>query len=586
MINSPPRRAAAACGGGLKCAAPPRCCATVAVAKGFVVAKVHTRRVNARRGSVERRVKLRGALCGVLAATALVGGCARTAREPDTLRLVVPSPAEAVDPRFTTSAIAQRLSFLVHAPLLYIADDLTAQPLLAETFRRIDEVTWEAVLRSDAQFSDGTSVTADDIQFTFGTLGDDDVRSVHAAKFKRIVRIDVVDARTARFVLDAPFAAFPLDLCSIGILSAKDCRNDTAGCRTRHVASGPFEVETFDPANERMRLKKNPHWRNGETALGGVEVRVVKDGTTRLLELMDGKADLMVGDLDPVQLDVVADQESLTLLRQAGLGYSYLAMNLRGPRDGQEDDAKRSARALASPQVRRAIANALDIDRVIATKLRGAATRATGMLPSGHWAKDAALVSPTYDPAEAERLLDAAGFPRRDDGMRFAIQMSTTTNRLRRSLALIFADQLKTVGIDVEVRVGEWATLYADIKRGNFEMFSAKWTQVVEPDLFHWVFHSASIPGENAAGGNRGAFVDEDVDRWIEEGRTLQDVDARKVPYQKVERRLLETLPYIPLWFEDEIAVVGPRVKGFALNRSGAFFGLATTTMAPVGDRP
>ena len=128
------------------------------------------------------------------------------------------------------------------------------------------------------------------------------------------------------------------------------------------------------------------------------------------------------------------------------------------------------------------------------------------------------------------------------------------------------------MGIDVEVRVGEWATLYADIKRGNFEMFSAKWTQVVEPDLFHWVFHSASIPGENAAGGNRGAFVDEDVDRWIEEGRTLQDVDARKVPYQKVERRLLETLPYIPLWFEDEIAVVGPRVKGFALNRSGAFF--------------
>lgn len=479
------------------------------------------------------------------------------------------------------------MSFLVHAPLLYIADDLTAQPFLAESIEALTPMVWRLRLRDDARFSDGTAVTSADVHFTFSTLDAPAVRSVHSAKFKRISAINIIDERTVDFVLDKPFAAFPLDLCSLGILSKSDCRDDTAGCRSRHLASGPFQVERFDPANDILTLKKNPHWRSGAVSIAGVDVRVVKDGTTRLLELMDGKADLLVGDVEPVQLDVIKKRKGLRIKRQTGLGFSYLAMNLRGPKSeaqaastqSDEDENARSARALANVKVRRAIAHALDIDRVIQTKLRGAAQRADGMLPPGHWAKAPGLEPPAYDPKEAERLLDEAGFARREDQGRFSVRMSTTTNRLRRSIALIFAHQLRQVGIDVEVRVGEWATLYADIKRGNFEMFSAKWTPVVEPDLFHWVFHSASIPGVGQAGGNRGAFVDADVDRWIEEGRTLQAPSERKTPYQKVERRLLEKLPYVPLWFEDEIAILGPRVERFDLNRSGALFGLASAKL-------
>lgn len=546
--------------------------------KGLLVPSLSAPLLDRERG----RPRLGGPVCAVLAGLVALGsvlGCGEPAREKNVLRLLVPSPAEAVDPRFATSALAQRMSFLVHAPLLYIADDLTAQPFLAQSIEAIDPVTWRVRVRDDARFSDGTKVTSADVHFTFTTLGDDNVRSVHAAKFKRIQKVRLVDEQTVEFVLDQPFAAFPLDLCSLGILSQKDCRDDTAGCRARHLASGPFVVERFDPANDVLTLKKNPHWRQGAVSVAGVDVRVVKDGTTRLLELMDGKADLLVGDVEPVQLDVIKKRKGLRIQRQTGLGFSYLAMNLRGPKAGADDESARSARALADVSVRRAIAHALDIDRVIETKLRGAAQRADGMLPPGHWAKAPNLTPPKYDPKEAERLLDKAGFQRREGRGRFSVRMSTTTNRLRRSIALIFAHQLRQVGIDVEVRVGEWATLYADIKRGNFEMFSAKWTPVVEPDLFHWVFHSSSIPGEGQAGGNRGAFVDADIDGWIEEGRALQSPSERKVPYQKVERRLLEKLPYVPLWFEDEIAILGPRIERFDLNRSGALFGLASAKL-------
>lgn len=532
-------------------------------------------------------------------AAALAAGC-RDHTPPDkTLRLVVGSPPEAIDPRFTTSAVGMRLSRLVFAPLLIIGDDLIPAPYLAASITRPTDTSYEIVLREGATFHDGSPITAADVVYTFKGLSDDDVKSPHAPKFKRVTDVVATGERTVRFELDQPFAAFPLDLCAVGVVSAA-CRGRTDACREHPNGSGPFAVETFDSASETMLLKRHPGFPHAAAAaalgnlddsgagkVGDVEhldIRVVRDGTTRLLELVDGKADVVVGDISPTQLDVVNREDKLKSLQQSGLAYSYLAMNLRKPRPTDEGEEKRTRAALSDARVRRAVAHALDIDRVIRTKLRGAARRATGMLPPGHWAKDDSLTVPGYDPDRARALMDEAGFEDRgeDDGGRFKVVLSTTTDRLRRSIAIVWAHQLREVGIDVTVRVGEWATLYEDIKRGNFEMFSAQWVPVVEPDLMHWVFHSENIPGPGKAGGNRGAFVDADVDEWLEAGRTALDPDVRRPYYQQVERRLVEQMPYVPLWFDNAVAVHRTRVQDFSLPRTQSFLGLASATLDDV----
>lgn len=504
-------------------------------------------------------------------------GCRSEPPPGDTLRLVVQSPPEAIDPRFATSAVAVRLSHLVFAPLFEIGEDLTPAPLLAERLERKDDVTYEVTLREGARFHDGTPVTAEDVVYTYAGLNDADVRSPHAPKFKRLREVVALDARTVRFVLDEPFAAFPIELCALGVVSRRHCQGRSETCRDAPVGAGPFRVLRFDAAAEALSLAAHEGFVLGAPAIPKVEVRVVRDATTRLLELIDGKADLVVGDVAPTDLDVVARYEQLVAQKRPGLGYTYLAMNLRPPGDDDDEEEARTKRALSDARVRRAIALSVDVDAIVRTKLRDAARRASGMLPPGHWAKDASLAPLPYDPDEARRLLDAAGFEDRgpDGGGRFSLVLSTTTDRLRRSIALVLAHQLRAVGIDVRVRVGEWATLYEDIKRGSFEMFSAKWTPVVEPDLMHWVFHSSSVPGPNAAGGNRGAYKDPPLDGWIEEGRRLLDPEARKVPYQRAEARLLDTLPYVPLWFEDEIAVHQTSVQGFEMRRTGSFLPLA-----------
>jgi len=519
----------------------------------------------------------------LLAAVLLTSTACRPAPPaPGTLRLVVAQAPEALDTRFTSSAVAQRLGFLVYAPLFIIGEDLAPAPYVATSLTLEDETHAVVQLRDDAVFADGSALTAKDVVFTYKSILDEKVGSLHRARFSWLADVEEIGTHSVRFTLAKPFAAFALELCAIGIVHKASCDGDTAGCRRERMASGPFSVTAFVPEEERLELAANPRFfAHNKAGPQKLTVRVVKDDTTRLLELLDGKADLLLGDVSPTQLDVLQREDvqsrGVRVHRTGGLGYSYLAMNLKGPSADDDDETRRTLTALANPQVRRAIAHALDIDRVLQTKLRKAATRATGMLPPNHWAKNRDLRPLPYDPQKARDLLDAAGFKDRGEGngRRFHVTLNTTTQRLRRSLALVFAHQLREVGIDVTVRVGEWSTLYADIKRGNFEMFSAKWLPVVEPDLFHWVFHSSSIPGPNAAGGNRGAYKNTRVDALIEAGRQTAQRDVRTTAYVEVEQILLDELPYVPLWFEDQIAVSGGRVQAFTPMKSGAFFTLA-----------
>lgn len=510
--------------------------------------------------------------------------CMRSCGTKDSQAIVVDisAPVEGLDPRYTTSAAASRIAKLIYSPLFDIATDSTPEPFLAKSVEAIDEKTFVITLKENLTFHDGSPLTAEDVVYTFKDLGTEDVASPHAEKFDYVKNISAKGDSQIIFELKATHAPFLTDLCALGIVSKKACFGRSQKCRHENVGSGPYKVKDWDTAKEAIHLTPFENWYEGK-AKSDLIFRVVRDENTRILELMGKKADISDSDFSPVNIAELKKNPHLEVDQLKGLGYTYLAMNLRDPR---AEDVKGSAKyltraALSNKKVRQAIARSIDIDEIIKTVLLNTADRASGLMPNGHWAKDKNLLAIAYDPQTAEKLLDEAGFKRGTDNMRFKVTIATTPNRIKQNTAQLFTDFLRKVGIDASLRIKDWGALYQDMKQGNFEMFIANWVPVTDPDLYYFVHHSSNIPDGEKGGGNRHAYKNPEADRLIELGRVTLDKEKRKTIYQQIERIMLEDLPYIPLWNENRVVVFNrDRVKGFISSSTGSMLGLRNAYIA------
>jgi peptide/nickel transport system substrate-binding protein len=281
---------------------------------------------------------------------------------------------------------------------------------------------------------------------------------------------------------------------------------------------------------------------------------------------MGGSGDLVQNGVNPLLLPVLERHPRLRVQTAPSIAYNYLGFNLEDP-------------VLAQLGVRRAIAHALDREAIVATRFAGTARLATGMLAPGHWAFEGDLPRYGHDPALARRLLDEAGFADPDgEGPepRLRLTLKTTSNRFRRSIARVLAHQLGQVGIAVEVRAYEWGTFFADVRSGNFQLFTLQWPAVVEPDLYHWIFHSSMIPSPDngGRGANRGRYRNPALDALIEAGRRTPERDARRAIYSQVQRILAQDLPYVSLWHEDNVAVLDRSLQGYHILPNARFGGL------------
>ncbi len=511
----------------------------------------------------------------MLLSVSLLVGCARS--PPAALRVAVAAAPEALDPRLASSASAVRLSQLVAPPLCVVGDDLRPRLVLAQSITRIDDLTVDAKLRSGLRFPSvagaaaGDALTAADVAFSFASVLDPALGSPHRPRLDVLDRVEVLDDQTARFHLRRPHAPFVIEvLCAVGVVSARACA-DPAPCRFHPVGAGAWRVA--DVGVDRFAFTR-------VSARADLDVRVMKDSTARLLALIAGDVDVVAADVAP--WDVAAlpterpipqpgvvggprgagatpgEDKSISVHRVAGLGFSYLGLN---------------AQRLTEAE-RQAIAKAVDVDALLAGRLRGFGRRATGLLPPEHWAKDPGLRPVVRDVDGARALLG---------GRRLRVSLLVTPDRLRRSVALALREQLKEAGVDVDVVVRDWSVVYEELKAGRFDLVLAKWTPVAEPDLLTTVFHSRSIPTADTPGGNRGAFVDVDVDGWLDAARVSDDDGARARLYGLVEKRVQERAALVPLWFDDEVWLAGPRVSALSPWRTGSLLPLADVV---VGSSP
>ena len=131
------------------------------------------------------------------------------------------------------------------------------------------------------------------------------------------------------------------------------------------------------------------------------------------------------------------------------------------------------------------------------------------------------------------------------------------------------------IGIELEIRSYEWGTFFADIRSGNFQLYSLAWVGIADPDIYRIVFHSRMTPPN---GNNRGRFRDAQLDRLTERARRLAQ-PARIPVYHRVQRRVARRLPYVSLWWPRQVVVSDTRLQHFTMEPSGDLFSLATARL-------
>ena len=197
-----------------------------------------------------------------------------------------------------------------------------------------------------------------------------------------------------------------------------------------------------------------------------------------------------------------------------------------------------------------------------------AARPANSILPPGHWAGAPGLRPIVYDPERARELLVRAGY---SSGNRPAVVYKTSADPFRVRLATIIQAQLRRAGFDIKVQSHDWGTFYGDVKAGRFQMYSLAWVGIKMPDIFRYVFHSKAIP---PGGANRGRLRDGVVDALLERAEAASTLEEQAEFYRLLQRRVHLELPYVPLWYEDNVSVSRPEVAGYQLNSDGNYDGL------------
>ncbi len=487
---------------------------------------------------MRRRSALAALTAGPLGAAGLAGcDVSDIPRDPRRVTMAVGRDITTLDPAASfiiSNQLAVQLSYqrLVAAELGPEGPTGRIVGDLAERWEAsADGLVWTFFLKPGQRFDDGSEVTAEAVKFSFErTLK----LKAPPAQFLFFLRgVEALGPHEVRFVLRMP-VAFLLQVLAVPTSSivnpklAEHARGSDHGSRwlsTRSAGSGPYRVARFDKGQQ-VVLQANPHAVQPPAYFREVVFLIVKDDTTRAIQLAKGALDIV----DPVPAavdDWLARQPGVRLVNGLSPTVAFLHMN--------------NERALfRDPRVRRAVSLAVDRE-LIGRSLYGGRTRLLhGVLPEGVPGHDASLPLPRHDPQAARMLLDQAGVARGARASFVVVGDGSGTA----PVALALREQLQAIGLDVRIeRVSTAAR--TKVMKGDFDLtMQAINLDFPDPSIvFNFVYNSAMIGGANFP-----RYRNREVDRLIGRADTTLEPQARAALYQQAQRIVMDELPTVPLF--------------------------------------
>jgi peptide/nickel transport system substrate-binding protein len=461
---------------------------------------------------------------------------------------VVATETSTLDPRFATRSLDVKVTRLVHAGLVGL-DSATLEPvpLVARNLRFDGDRAIDVELRPGIRFHSGRPLTPADACATLDAVRDPALGSPHRTIVSSFGRCVATGPLELRLELDSPRATALTDL-ELPILRSDEARGpprpdgllDGLGPFSVRVAN-PSAVE-LEPAETNL-LPKPKH---------AVVVRTVRDENARVQRLLAGRSDVAPNSISPPLLPALSGREGLDVASRGGANVTYLLIqNDRAPFDRVE--------------VRRAIASAVDRELIARTLLAGRAVPASSLLPPGHWAADPGLVSDPVDQDGARRVLT---------GLREA-SLLTSTDRARVTLARSVGQMLGDAGLPTMVVPIDLGVLFTRLDAGDFDMAVLQIPELTEPNVLSWFFNPSGVPGEGGVGKNRARYRNPAARDLLDDASTIADKARRQADYRALMRLMAADVPVVPLFHEDQVAVISPRARGFLPSAEGRWLSLA-----------
>jgi peptide/nickel transport system substrate-binding protein len=421
-----------------------------------------------------------------------------------------------------------------------------------------DQKTITFHLKPSLKWADGAPLTSDDVLFTWKLVTDDNTRTPYGADYKLVTKAEAPDPLTFRVSYAQPYAPAldswaGLQILPKHLLEGQDI-NSTPFAR-KPVGSHYYQLAEWDNG-ERIILARNPNATQGQARIDKLVSRIIPDPAAQFLELMADNIDSM--NLSPIQYARIFParpelNNRIARYKELGNAYTYLGFNLkRKPFD--------------DPRVRQAINYAIDKQEIIDGVLLGLGEPvASPYKPGTRWSNPELHPYP-YDPEKAKQLLKEAGYDDHDgdgildkDGKPLAFEILTNQNKQREMSATLIQRRLKEIGIDVKIRVLEWASFIGRfIKTGEFEVVLLGWGLGQEPDQYNIWHSSQQAPGQfNFIG-----YSNPQVDKLLEQGRLELNPDKRQEIYHQFAKILLEDSPIVYLYAGYGLPAIHKRVKG------------------------
>jgi peptide/nickel transport system substrate-binding protein len=513
---------------------------------------------------------------------ALLAGCGAESgpRSGGTVVIGASSDLDAANPLVSVDAWTNEiLRYALFIPLVRYGPDLSFEPYLATSWDVSGDTLVTFHLRRDVAWHDGTPTTAEDVVFTFERAIDPSTAFPNAGYFARWISAEVVDSFTVRFRMEPhaePLAGWPFTpVVPRHLLDGvpPEAMRDAAFNRSP-VGNGPFRFVSHR-ANDRWVFEANPDF---PEALGGRPLvdrlvwRVIADNTAQITELRVGTVDLVLQPR-PDQVAGMEGRDGIRVVEKPSRQFHFVAWNgLKPPLD----DAR----------VRRALAMAIDRDRLLHGLRGGRGMRAVGPVMPFHWSFDDSLQPLPHDPGGALRLLEEAGVTRQPgdtrlrnpDGTPFAIELKFPAGSdVHRDVAEAVRSDLAGIGVRVTTRATEVTTLFADVTSAErrFDAAVLGWSADFRLDLRD-TFHSSAAGGPYQFASYRNL----DLDRLVD-AATLEPTREIATPlWQEVQRILRDDQPWTPLYYITDAFLARDRLRGADMDIRGALVNLTAWWIA------
>ena len=425
-----------------------------------------------------------------------------------------------------------------------------------------DGLTVTYQLRQGVQWHDGALFTAEDVKFTWQLIMNRKVNVVSREGYDKIKTIDTPTPNTVVVHFKEPYAPYlslfrtilPKHLLSTG----EDVNK--AGFNCAPIGTGPFKFKEWHIA-ESIVLEANSSYFRGRPNLDRIVYRVLPDVNIMLSQLKNGELDI-VSNIPFVQLDQVKAIDGVRAVMTPNMIWEHMDFNL-------EHVIFRDVR------VRQAIALSIDRQAIVNNTLKGAAAVAVGDQSPLSWSYNPTLKPPTRDINTARDLLTQAGWKIGPngifvkDGYKLSFSLVIPVGvKSREAAAQVIVQQLKEVGIEVELRPVESQVFFNDIlKNHRFEAAMYAWVAGVEPDNYS-LWNSKQIPsaGNGYEGQNYPQWRNAEVDALTLQGFQLTDIEVRKNAYFRIQEIINAEYPVIPLYFRSNIDAMKGTVGNYQPN--------------------